>query len=186
MTDQIPRLEFDELEEGLAEVLAPRYERLGYLGEFFKCMGHQPRALRAFVEFTEAAKAALPGRLGELIALTVATKLGNDYERNQHERLSLRLGFGRDWVTAVEALNPESSEFLDGTERILQRYVLDALARHGRDTTDVLEPVIEAIGRHQAVAALMLMGRYVAHALIVNSLCIAPPVPSIFEDGFEA
>ena len=75
MTDRIPRLEFDVLEEGLAAVLAPRYERLGYLGEFFKCMGHQPRALRAFVEFTEAAKAALPG---ELIALTVAGKLGND------------------------------------------------------------------------------------------------------------
>ena len=66
--------------------------------------------------------------------------LGNDYERHQHERLSLRLGFGRDWVTAVEALNPESGQALEATERILQRYLLDALARHGRDITDGLEP----------------------------------------------
>src|SRR5258708_29920081 len=49
----IPRLTFEELEPGLAEALRPRYQRLGYLGEFFRCMGHQPAALRAFVEFTD-------------------------------------------------------------------------------------------------------------------------------------
>ena len=31
---------------------------------------------------------------------------------------------------------------------------------------------------------LMVIGRYVTHALIVNTLALKPPVPSIFEDGF--
>ncbi len=186
MTDLIPRLEFDDLDEGLAQALAPKYERLGYLGEFFKCMGHQPQGLRAFIDFTEIGKGALPDKLVELIALSVATKLKNDYERNQHERLSVRLGFGRDWVAAVEELAPDRAKGLDDTERLVQRYVIEAVERHGRDTTAVLEPMIEALGHEQAVAALMVIGRYVTHALIVNSLAIAPPVPSIFEDGFDA
>jgi hypothetical protein len=57
-SDNIPRLSFAELEPTLAGTLEPRYRRLGYLGEFFRCMGDQPAALRAFVEFTETAKGA--------------------------------------------------------------------------------------------------------------------------------
>lgn len=185
MTDLIPRLEFDELDDALAQALAAKYERLGYLGEFFKCMGHQPRGLKAFIEFTESAKGALPDKLVELIALSVATKLGNDYERHQHERLSVRLGFGRAWVAAIEQLTPDQAEELDATERLVQRYVLSAVERYGQDTTDELEPVIEALGHEQAVAMLMVLARYVSHALIVNSLRIASPVPSIFADGAE-
>ena len=40
-------------------------------------------------------------------------------------------------------------------------------------------------GPEPAVAVMMVLGRYLVHALIVNSLGLAPPVPSIFEDGFE-
>ena len=98
MSDKIPRLEFEDLDPDLAKVLEPRVERLGYLGEFFKCTAHQPAALLSFNEFTENSKKGLPKRLVELIALSISTKIGNDYERNQHERLSVRLGFGREWV----------------------------------------------------------------------------------------
>jgi hypothetical protein len=63
MEPMIRRLEFDELEPQLAELLRPRVERLGYLGEFFKCMAHQPNALRYFTELTEDLKDALPDKL---------------------------------------------------------------------------------------------------------------------------
>lgn len=33
-----------------------------------------------------------------------------------------------------------------------------------------------------AVAILLLTGRYVTHSLIVNTLHLTPPVPSIFEE----
>lgn len=184
MSARIPRVEFDELESGLADALAPRVERLGYLGEFFKCTAHQPQALRAFIDFTESAKGDLPKEVVETVALTVAVYMQNEYERNQHERLSVRLGFGRDWVREVERLAPDESALTPET-RAAQRYCLAALESRGKAAEAEFDAVIDALGHSNAVAVMMLMGRYVVHALIVNTLALASPVPSIFEDGFE-
>ena len=184
MTSSIPRLELDDLDPTLAAVLGPRVERLGYLGEFFRCAGHQPHALRAFMEFTEEAKGGLPDRLVELIALTAACRCRNDYERNQHERLSVRLGFGRDWVEAVERLEPEEPALSD-IERVVQRYVIDAIDTYGHEGAAHVDEVVARLGSAGAVAVMMVLGRYVTHALIVNSLELRPPVPSIFQDGFN-
>ncbi len=182
----IPRLEYEALAPDLAKVLEPRVKRLGYLGEFFKCAGHQPAALLSFIEFTENSKQALSDRLVEVIALTAAAKLGNAYERNQHERLSVRLGLGRDWVVAVESLDPgAAASKLGDAERAVQRLVIAMLDRHGKGVEAELAAVVEAIGHERAIAVMMVVGRYVVHALIVNTLALEPPVPSIFEDGFE-
>jgi hypothetical protein len=59
MSAKIPRMEFAELPDSIAELLKPKYERLGYLGEFFARTAHQEEALRSFIEFTEASKSAL-------------------------------------------------------------------------------------------------------------------------------
>ena len=66
MSDKIPRLDFEDLDLDLAKVLEPRVERLGYLGEFFKCTAHQPAALLSFFEFTENSKKGLPKTLGRI------------------------------------------------------------------------------------------------------------------------
>ncbi|MEO7398491.1 MAG: hypothetical protein ABIW84_08005 [Ilumatobacteraceae bacterium] len=138
----IAPIDFDDLAPVLRESLRGRYERLGYLGDFFRHMAHQPAALIAFDAFTEACKHALPLELAETIALTVATKLGNDYERNQHERLAVRNGASRAWVSNVERLDPDAhgtglgdagsgGDELDDVARAVQRFVLssiDALA----------------------------------------------------------
>ena len=63
MTKRIPRLKFEELDAEVAGALVAKYERLGYLCEFFQCMGHQPRGLKAFINFTDAAKGALPDKI---------------------------------------------------------------------------------------------------------------------------
>lgn len=191
MSKAIPRLDLQDMPGGLAVALGPRVERLGYLGEFFRVAGHQPRALEAFVAFTESAKSDLPKELVEVIALTCAVHLGNAYERNQHERLSVRLGLGRDWVEAVERLNPDEAlpagaRSLSDAERAVQRYLLAALASHGRSEAAqvAFERLVERLDHRQAVAVMMVAGRYLVHALIVNTLALEPPVPSIFEDGF--
>ena len=101
MSDLIPRLSLSQMPQTLAEMLKPRVQRLGYLGEFFQCAANQPEALICFQEFTEALKHALPDRLTEVVALTVAQLMENAYERVQHERLSLKLGFGESWVKGV-------------------------------------------------------------------------------------
>ena len=43
--------------------------------------------------------------------------------------------------------------------------------------------MIDAIGPEQTIAVMFLVGRYITHAMIVNGLELAPPVPSIFEAG---
>jgi alkylhydroperoxidase family enzyme len=177
----IPRIAFDDLPAPLADLLRPRVERLGYLGEFFRCMAHQPEALGSFIQFTEDLKHALPDRLTEVVALTVATKLGNAYEGHQHERLALKLGFGEPWIRAVQRLEPDGHTLLDPTEQTVQRFALAMIDRQGRGTADEREAVVGALGPVQAIAVIMLVSRYVAHALMVNCLQLEPPVASPFD-----
>ncbi len=186
----LDRLELDDMPPELVARLAPRVERLGYLGDFFRCTAHQPAALAAFHDFTEAGREALPANLVEVIALTASVRCGNDYERHQHERLALRLGLGRDWVAAVEAGvdATRSDPSLTPDESLVQAFVLSALDGEvpgaGESVPDTFSAVVDALGAASAVAVLLVLGRYVTHALIVNTLRLEPPVPSIFTDGF--
>jgi hypothetical protein len=179
---RIPRLEFDQLAPALRAQLEPRVTRLGYLGEFFRCTGHQPDLLVPFMTMTEAFKKVLPDKLTELGALTVAGVMGNDYERNQHERLSFRLGFGKEWIADVNALAPDRATRLDDTEKRVQRLIIAMIDRKGKGVDAELGPVVDVIGHQQAIAVMFLVGRYVTHALIVNSLGLVPPVKSVFEE----
>lgn len=184
MSSSLPRIEFASLPATLAETLEPRVKRLGYLGEFFKCAAHQPRALAGFIEVTEASQEGLSKSLAEMIALTCAVWIGNTYERNQHERLCVRLGFGRDWVAAVNALKPEANPLLTPEECSVQRLTLMVLETHGKAAGALFEATLGRLGAPVAMAILMTIGRCVTHGLIVNTLALQPPVPSIFEDGF--
>jgi hypothetical protein len=184
-SSSLPRLELGELPPALAAALEPRVKRLGYLGEFFQCCAHQPRALAAFIELTETGQDGLSQRLAEVIALTCATWMGNDYERNQHERLSVRLGFEREWVAAANALRPEADSALTAEERGVQRLTLAILESRGKAAGTLFEEAVQSLGPQAAVAVLMVVGRCVAHGLIVNTLGLAPPVPSIFQDEFS-
>jgi alkylhydroperoxidase family enzyme len=180
MSAKIPRLEMNELAPNVQETLGPRVKRLGYLGEFFKCSGHNPDVLVSFMEMTEALKHALPDRLTEVGSLTVAGMMGNAYERNQHERLSEKLGFGRDWVAAVNRLQPDAVGPMNKDERAVQKLAIALVEGHGHGVEAELDAVIACIGYRQAMAMLFLIGRYVMHAYVVNALNLAPPVPSIF------
>jgi alkylhydroperoxidase family enzyme len=180
MTALIPRREFDQLDPRLQSILEARVKRLGYLGEFFKVAGHQPAVLVPFMEMTESLKKALPDRLTEVGALTVAKLMENDYERHQHERLSATLGFGPEWIATVLRLKPDADGCLTAEERAVQRLVIALLINRGKGVSDLLEAAIALIGAEQAIAVLFLTGRYVTHALVVNAIGLAPPVPSIF------
>lgn len=184
MSTQIPRLGFDQLPAPIADALRAKYQRLGYLGEFFAATAHQPEALKAFIDFTDLAKGELDLRLVELIALTVAAMKDVAYEKHQHERLAVKLGYGRDWVADVESLAPAEAPGLSEVERCVQRFVIAAVGHDGLGTGPLLADVVSALGVAGAVAVLFVMGRYTTHAIIVNSLGIKAPVPSIFEDDF--
>jgi hypothetical protein len=185
MSKAISRLEMSELDPRIQQALEPKVKRLGYLGEFFRCTGHQPEVLLAFNTMTEALKEALPDRLTELVAITVTLKTGNDYERHQHEQLSVKLGFGRDWVAAVSRLEPAHGSELEEDERAVQRLTLAMLAHSGKGVQSELKDVIELIGQERAIAVLMSVGRYLVHGLVVNALELAAPVPSVFEKAAQ-
>jgi alkylhydroperoxidase family enzyme len=181
----IPAIGYEELPSALADVLRPRMERLGYLGEFFQRAAHQPDALLAFHEFTEAGKSALGDQLTEVVALTASVALGNRYERNQHERLCVRRGLGPEWVHAVEQLDPDGVHILQEEERDAQEVVLAVLRDHGHGARLIVEMHADRYGPAVTMALLLVLGRYLAHAAVANALELEPPVPSIFEDGFH-
>lgn len=185
-------VEFVDLDAALQAAVRPRYERLGYLGDFFRYMAHQPAALLHFDRFTEECKVALGPSAAEVVALTAATRLGNDYERHQHERLALAVGRPAQWVAAVERLTPDNPESeLDPVERAIQRFVLASIdslvppllnATATTASADALDQVVELVGDARAAAVALLAARFVGHALVSRACMLAPPVPSIFAD----
>ncbi len=177
----IRRFEFDELPNNLAEALEPRVKRLGYLGEFFKCCANQPEALRAFIDFSETAKGGLPDNLVEVIALTCAGWVGNEYERNQHERLCLKLGFSLEWISEVNRCERVATSALTQEEHLVQQAVLSILDTRGKAGPEWIARIVDRLGEPAVISLLMVIGRYVVHGLIVNSLNLAPPVNSVFE-----
>ncbi|MFT3853378.1 MAG: hypothetical protein QM733_11665 [Ilumatobacteraceae bacterium] len=181
----ITPIDFDDLRPDLRDALRARYERLGYLGDFFRYMAHQPGALISFDAFTEACKHALPFDLAETIALTAATRLGNDYERHQHERLAIRNGLSHSWVAGVEALQPDS---LPAPRADAQRYVLAAIASLGGGpdgSADALDRLAAELGDATAAAVALLTARFVAHATVSRACRLQPTVPSIFDPASD-
>lgn len=165
----IRRIPFEELEAGLQEELRPRVERLGYLGEMFQVAAHQPEALTTFHRLTDQLRSALPSEAAETVALTVAAATGNDYERHQHERLALKLGFSEEWIRSITSLEA-------GT--LVQRTVLALLEDRGRGAGPLVDELAETEGDAYAVAVVLFTGRFLMHATFVNALGLEPPVPS--------
>lgn len=167
---------YDELPIDLAERLAPRVRRLGYLGAFFAFASHQPTALSAFYEFTEALKAALPDNLTETVALAASAHLGNAYEAAQHRSLARSLGLSAAWISAAATGRPEDT--LCSEESVVRQLTIDVLTRRGRGARPAFQATVDQIGDEQAIAVLLLIGRYAAHGLIANTLDLTSPVAS--------
>jgi hypothetical protein len=63
--------------------------------------------------------------------------------------------------------------------------VLTVLESRGKLAGEMFEQCVSELGQKSAIAVLMVIGRYVVHGLFVNTLALAAPVPSIFDDGFS-
>jgi alkylhydroperoxidase family enzyme len=174
---ETPRIAFQDLPAELHDRLRPRVERLGYLGEFFQVAAHQPAALAGFVDFTEALKQALPSRLVEVVALTVAVATGNAYERVQHERLALTVGLDHDAVRALVGGTAPAERF-DRLERAAFALARDVVAAGGGSCARAYGALEQLAGPAVAVGCLMTAARYLAHATMANTWGLQPPVTS--------
>ena len=63
----------------------------------------------------------------------------------------------------------------------VHQLVLAVLKTNGQGAGREIEAVVEAVGPKQAIAVLLLIGRYMTHAVLVNTLRLAPPVSSPLE-----
>ncbi len=169
----IEPLAFEQLTPALREQLDPRVRRLGYLGAFFAFGGRQPAALSAFTAYTEALKDALPARLSELVALTVSSWSGNEYEHPQHVALSRKLGFDETWIEAASGSGDLAA--LDDGDRAVRALVI-AMVEPSGDPRPLLQPVVDLLGQDDAMAVLLLVGRYVAHGAVGRALGLQSPV----------
>jgi AhpD family alkylhydroperoxidase len=169
---------FADLAPELQQLLQPRVERLGYLGEFFRRAARQPEALAAFIVWTERLKDALPFRLTEAIALTVAARTGNDYERIQHERLALKRGMTREEIAALESGRTGSCPTLGEQEVAASALARCLLEDFGRGCEPALLHLGRLVGEPTAAGCLMLVARYLAHSTMVNAWRLRPPVES--------
>lgn len=171
---------FEDLPEPLRGELAARVERLGYLGGFFSVAAHQPDPLLHFNRFTESLKDSLPGRLGEVVALAAAATAGNQYELVQHIRLARKLGCPDTWIRAAAygpdapADGPGNGMPLDPDEQAVRALAVAAMSGHAARAE--LSAVIARLGQATAVGVLLLLGRYVAHAMVARVLGLGPPV----------
>ncbi|MBT3793202.1 MAG: hypothetical protein HOF95_09310 [Rhodospirillales bacterium] len=180
--DIIPRVEYDDFGTELKESLRSKVERLGYCGEIWRVGANAPKSMFCFAEMTEALKSEIDMKLAELVALTSAGIMGNTYERNQHERLSNTLEYGRDWIKQVNELQAEPGRHMSDAECAVQKYVIAAIYRRGHDCQDMFKDVVAAIGPEQSTGILLSVGRCVQHAIFRNTLGLEPPVASLFDD----
>jgi len=172
------------LDAALAARLSARMDRLGYLGAFFAYAAHQPAALAGFVDFTESLKGALPDGLSEVVALASATRLANEYELAQHIRRARVLGFSDQWIAEATGRDESSSEM--GTHTHCAHLSDDELAARdlthcvlrdaGHGSSSSFDVVVGQLGAQAAMGVLLLIGRYVAHACVANTLGLTSPV----------
>lgn len=184
--DVIPRVAWEKFPEGLKAALKPKVDRLGYCGEIWQVGANLPKSMLSFCNMTEDLKDEMPMKLVELTALTVAGVMGNVYEKNQHERLADKLGYGRDWIADVSRLNPSEAASLSAEEKKVQKFIIAAIYRRGQDSKALFEDAARAIGPQAAVGVLLSIGRCIQHAIFRNVLELAPPVASIFGDTPKA
>lgn len=182
MTTALPKLtSLDGFDPGLASILRPTVERLGYLGEFFQLLAPAPQPMIGFIEHGKAVRALLSNGVSEVVALAVCSAIGDRYERIQHERLALTLGFSPDWIAAACGKEGLSEELLAPDERKARRLALAMLRDHGRGVADELRAVVEELGAERTLAVLWLVTRFITIATLCLTLGVQLPVPSIFE-----
>ena len=177
----IPPLDFPDIGEDLQQLFQPTVARLGYFGDFFRYGSHTPQILSAFMGLSGALKAAIPDDVNETVALTVCTAVDFPYERIQHERLSEKLGFDRDWIAAMVG-RPSAAEITPLQQAARDLSVAMVEGRH--DAARAAAEAVAALGSPAlAVALLFQATRFMQVCAVGRTLGMQLARPSIFESN---
>ena len=105
----------------------------------------------------------------ELAILRVARMMGSEYEWIQHVEIAERLGATREQVAAIETAELESPVF-DARQREVLRITTDVVERRSPD--------LGGLSPREAVELLLVIGQYMAVALIAEATGIETDEPA--------
>lgn len=176
------KLAFDETPPDLQEMLKPTVDRLGYFGDFFAYAAQSPDVLKGFMQFSAALKKALPDDVNEALALSMCDRLDFPYERIQHERLSEKLGFDRDWIANMAGRGGEAAKLTD-LQAAAKRLGHAVASGHIAEARQALAAIAASEGDELAVATLFQATRYQQICVLGRTLDMQLPVASIFGDA---
>lgn len=104
--------------------------------------------------------------------------------RFRAERLGMRRGYGRDWITGSEALSPDNAGCLGAKHAAVQRFtvaVIEADPAAGRPGG-----IVQLLGHRQATAVLMPASRSTAHARMADPPALPRLCPPSSKTDSEA
>lgn len=172
---------YERLPLELQELLAPRLEQLGGSGEIYRRAASQPDALGYMLRWTNTLEKALPPRLGEIVALSVAVEAGDVHERARRERTAVAHGLTLDELRLVVAGRPASSATLSEIEVAAATLARCLVSELGRGCDPALLRLSRLMGEHSADACLMFAACCLAHAAMSNAWRLRSPLSSQLE-----
>jgi 4-carboxymuconolactone decarboxylase len=113
--------------------------------------------------------------LRELAILQVARVMDSPYEWAQHDSIARAVGASDAQVAAVEAGRDEDTCF-DPMQALVLR-VTRSVVSEGAASEEQMAELAERLGPRQAVELLLVIGNYVAIAMLIASTGLEPEAP---------
>lgn len=157
------------LPDELADQLAERVDRLGYVNGFLAIGLHQPGAILALLQMSDQLKAALDPRHVLVVALAAHHALGNEYERVQYLDAGRASGMSEAWLDAAQGRIAGSLTPAEKAVRALTLAVVFA-----EPPAAALAAAGEHVDDPGLVAIIHLAARFVATSRISHALSLQP------------
>ncbi|MET7767199.1 carboxymuconolactone decarboxylase family protein [Nocardia sp. NPDC005366] len=136
-------------------------------------LAHHPELARAFLRFNTylLRRGELPLRLRELAILRVACTHRSAYEWGQHVKIAVGGGVSEDDITRLAAGN----DGFEGDDRLVLE-ITDELLVDGHATWEMWQRLVDALGMHQAMELIFVVGTYAMAAMAFVTWGL-PPAP---------
>ncbi|MEA2418424.1 MAG: hypothetical protein QOE60_630 [Thermoleophilaceae bacterium] len=143
----------------------------------FRMVGHAETAYGPWLGYGGAllTQLELDPLLRELAILQVAGQLGSDYEWVQHDPIARAVGASGDQIDAIEAGRDDDPAF-DADQSLVLRLARTAVTE-GAASEEQIAEAKERFGARQVVELLLVIGNYMAIAMLIASTGLEPDEP---------
>jgi 4-carboxymuconolactone decarboxylase len=145
--------------------------------KLFRMVAHAESAYVPWLRYGGAllTRLELDPVLRELAILQVARLVDSQYEWVQHDPIARAVGVSAEQIAAVEAGRDDDPAF-DRDEALVLRVTRAAVTQGAAEEPDVLE-LARLLGPRQVVELLLVVGNYLAIAMLIASTGLEPDPP---------